>query len=222
MIFELFGLNWVGCDSKSGRTRGKPSTRRRARRSAGARPPNSPGTFGSSLSIGEDNIIYKWNTNTNQNTKWLDLETYATDHDWTPQTKGTSDVVAIGFADGSFRLYNKSGKLEKNSADAHKKSIISLKWSFDGGALATASQDGSLKIWSKNGSLRTNLVQAERAIYSVAWSPESDSILYCSDKTIFLKPLSANQQKQLQWKAHEGLILKLDWNPNNNSIVSCG
>lgn len=80
-------------------------------------------------------------------------------------------MVAIGFADGSFRLYNKSGKLEKNNTDAHKKSIISLKWSFDGAALASVSQDGSLKIWSKNGSLRTNFVQTDKAIYSLAWSP---------------------------------------------------
>jgi intraflagellar transport protein 80 len=86
--------------------------------------------------------------------------------------------------------------------DAHKKSVISLKWSYDGSALASSGQDGSLKIWSKNGSLRTNLIQSDRPIYSVVWSPESDAVLYCSDKSIFLKPIGANQQKQLQWKAH--------------------
>lgn len=128
----------------------------------------------------------------------------------------------MGFADGSFKLYNKNGKLEKNVGDAHKKSVIALKWSYDGSALATSSQDGSLKIWSKNGSLRTNLIQTDRPIYSLTWSPESDGLLYCSDKSIFFKPISANQQKQLQWKAHEGLILKVDWSPSNNCIVSCG
>ena len=30
------------------------------------------------------------------------------------------------------------------------------------------------------------------------------------------------QQKNLQWKAHEGLVLKVDWSPNNNCILSCG
>lgn len=47
-------------------------------------------------------------------------------------------------------------------------------------------------------------------------------MLYCFDKFIALKPISANQQKNLQWKAHEGLVLKVDWSPNNNSILSCG
>lgn len=95
------------------------------------------------------------------------------------------------------------GKLEKNVTDAHTKSIIALKWSFDGSALATTGQDGALKIWSRNGSLRTNLVQNNtKSIYSLAWSPESDAVLYCSDKFITLKPMSANQQKGTQWKAH--------------------
>lgn len=56
--------------------------------------------------------------------------------------------------------------------DAHSKSIISLKWSYDGGALATTGQDGGLKIWSRNGSLRTNLIQNNtKPIYSISWSP---------------------------------------------------
>jgi len=166
--------------------------------------------------------MYKWNTNTNQATKWMDLDSFAIDHDWVAHTKGSSDLVAIGFADGSFKLYNKSGKQEKHMPDAHKKSIISVKWSYDGGALATSSQDGSLKIWSKNGNLRTNLIQSDKPIYSISWSPDSDSILYCYDKSISLKPIGANQQKQIQWKAHEGLVLKIDWSPSNNCIVSCG
>lgn len=66
------------------------------------------------------------------------------------------------------------------------------------------------------------MIQTDRPIYSIAWSPESDGLLYSSDKSIYFKPISANQQKQLQWKAHEGLILKVDWSPSNNCIVSCG
>ena len=175
------------------------------------------------FSIGDDNVIYKWNVNTGQSSKWLELDSYAVDHDWMPFSKGSSEVVAVGFGDGSIKLINKNGKVEKNiSNDTHKKSLISLKWSYDGGALASSGQDGVIKIWSKNGNLRTNLLTSDRPIYSVAWSPESDAVLYCFDKFISLKPISANQQKNLQWKAHEGLVLKVDWSPNNNCILSCG
>jgi len=120
-----------------------------------------------------------------------------------PFVKGVSDIVAVGFADGTIRMINKNGKLEKHiTQDTHKKSVISLKWSYDGGALASSGQDGALKIWSKNGNLRTNLINSDKPIYSIAWSPESDAVLYCFDKFISLKPISANQQKNLQWKAH--------------------
>lgn len=174
-------------------------------------------------SLGEDNVVYRWNASSGQATKWMDLDSPAVDHDWIPYSKGASELVAIGFADGSFKLFNKNGKLEKHvTADTHKKSIISLRWSYDGAALATCGQDGALKIWSKNGNLRTNLVASDKPIYSLAWSPESDAVLYSFDKFICLKPISANQQKNLQWKAHEGLVLKIDWSASNNCILSAG
>ncbi len=37
-----------------------------------------------------------------------------------------------------------------------------------------------------------------------------------------MKPMGSNAQKNLQWKAHEGVVLKVDWSPTNNCIVSCG
>lgn len=117
--------------------------------------------------------MYKWNTINSQSSKFVELETFATDHDWVSSTlKGSSDVFAVGFGDGSCRIYNKVGKVEKTINDAHVKSVIALKWSYDGTALATAGQDGALKIWSRNGSLRTTLVpNSGKPIYSIAWSP---------------------------------------------------
>lgn len=123
-------------------------------------------------SIGDDNVIYKWSANSGQATKWLELDSYAIDHDWMPINRGTSDTLAVGFADGSIKLINKNGKIDKHiTTEIHKKSLISLRWSYDGTALASTGQDGALKIWSKNGNLRTNLVQSDKPIYSVAWSP---------------------------------------------------
>jgi intraflagellar transport protein 80 len=77
-----------------------------------------------------------------------------------------------------------------------------------------------LKIWSKNGNIRSNLIQGDKSIYCVTWSPESDSILYCCDRIINIKSMSSN--KQISWKAHDGVVLKADWNPSNNLIISGG
>jgi len=77
-----------------------------------------------------------------------------------PGTRGVNDIFAIGYADGSFELITKLGKIEKAVADSHKGAVIqfsflkrsnflkvtSLKWSNDGQTLATAGEDGSVRV----------------------------------------------------------------------------
>ena len=41
-------------------------------------------------SIGDDNIMYKWNTVNNQASKYLELDSYVIDHDWISHSKGSS------------------------------------------------------------------------------------------------------------------------------------
>lgn len=179
-------------------------------------------TYGNEVySASDDNTIWKKDMKTNQTTKFMDLTKFPTDMDWQPGTRGVNDTVAIGYADGSFELVTKLGKVDKSVADAHKGAVTSLKWSNDGSALATAGEDGQLKVWSKTGNLRTPLVQTDKPIYCVCWSPESDSVLYCTEKNICIKP-HLGGSKQVQWKAHDGLVLKLDWNTSNNLIISAG
>lgn len=73
--------------------------------------------FTYSFSIGDDNVIYKWNVNTGQSQKWIDLDSYAVDHDWMPFSKGSSDIAAVGFSDGTLKLINKNGKVEKHMSN---------------------------------------------------------------------------------------------------------
>ena len=48
----------------------------------------------------------------------------------------------MGFVDGSLRLIDKTWKTEIIVKDAHKKALISLKWSSDSYSLVTAGEDG--------------------------------------------------------------------------------
>ena len=41
-------------------------------------------------SIGDDNIMYKWNTVNNQASKYIELDSYVIDHDWISHSKGSS------------------------------------------------------------------------------------------------------------------------------------
>jgi len=52
-------------------------------------------------------------------------------------------------------LVSKAGRVEKSIAEAHQSAIISIKWSYEGAALATAGEDGQIKVWSRGGMLRS-------------------------------------------------------------------
>ncbi|XP_066181776.1 intraflagellar transport protein 80 homolog [Sylvia atricapilla] len=69
--------------------------------------------------------------------------------------------------------------------------------------------------------LRSTLAQQGTPVYSVSWAPDSDKVLYTSGKQLIIKPLQPNA-KVLQWKAHDGLILKTDWNSVSDLILSAG
>ncbi|KAI2532229.1 intraflagellar transport 80, partial [Homo sapiens] len=69
--------------------------------------------------------------------------------------------------------------------------------------------------------LRSTLAQQGTPVYSVAWGPDSEKVLYTAGKQLIIKPLQPNA-KVLQWKAHDGIILKVDWNSVNDLILSAG
>merc|ERR1719284_721061 len=115
------------------------------------------------------------------------------------------------------------GREEKKveQKDAHRGACISLKWSFDGSALATAGEDGCVKVWSRSGMLRSTLTQMPHAIYSVVWSPDCEHLLFACNRKILLKSIQAGQ-KSVEWKAHDGVVMQLDWSSVNNTILSGG
>jgi len=85
----------------------------------------------------------------------MDIDTSVICMDWFPVAKGSQEILALGCADGSFKLLAKTGRVEKSVAEAHQSAIIAIKWSYEGAALATAGEDGQIKIWSRGGMLRS-------------------------------------------------------------------
>lgn len=152
----------------------------------------------------------------------MDLDANAICMDWYPTAKGSQESLAIGCSDGTFKLISKAGRVEKSISEAHATAIISIKWSYEGAALATAGEDGQIKVWSKGGMLRSQLINGGKPIYCICWNPENDAILYAQDKNLAVHPTMAGNNKQLSWKAHDGIVLGCDWNPASNMIVSCG
>jgi len=104
----------------------------------------------------------------------MDIDANVICMDWFPTAKGSQEVLALGCADGSYKIISKAGRVEKSVAEAHQSAIISIKWSYEGAALASAGEDGQIKIWSRGGMLRSQLVNINKPIYGVCWSPEND------------------------------------------------
>ncbi|GAX72717.1 hypothetical protein CEUSTIGMA_g173.t1 [Chlamydomonas eustigma] len=181
--------------------------------------------WGECFSCSDDQTIHKWNTMGESEGKVCNMDAYYTDLMWYPVSSkknqaGGTDVFAVACTDGSFKIIGRSGRLEK-SVDAHRGACISLKWSYDGTALATGGEDGQVKIWSRNGMLRSTLTQCDSPVYSVVWGWDSDQLCYCSGSNVTIRSCQSSQ-RQINWKAHEGVVLKVDWSPINHMVVTAG
>lgn len=177
------------------------------------------------FSCSDDQTIHKWNMLGEPEQKVAQLDAYFTDLHWYPVNSkktqaGGTDIFAVSCTDGSVKIISRTGRVEK-SIEAHKGACISLKWSYDGTALATAGEDGSVKVWSRNGMLRSTLAQADSPVYSVVWAYDCDQLCYCTGSSLVIKSL-ASSAKQNAWRAHDGVVLRVDWSPINHLLVSGG
>ncbi|PRP82583.1 hypothetical protein PROFUN_04888 [Planoprotostelium fungivorum] len=175
------------------------------------------------VSVGDDKVFQKWNSEGEALAQMCTLDTYVTDIHWAPIKKGANaETLVAACTDGSFRLIGKNGKIEKTVEKAHTGAVTASRWSYDATSLITAGEDGNLKVWSRLGVFRSTLLSVGSCIYSVAWGPNNDQILLAVGKELIIKPINPPTAKQMQWKAHDGTVLKVDWNPVNNMIISAG
>ncbi|XP_060053560.1 intraflagellar transport protein 80 homolog isoform X2 [Erinaceus europaeus] len=178
-------------------------------------------------SCSDDHQIVKWNLLTSETTQIVKLpdDIYPIDLHWFPKSLGIkkqtqAESFVLTSSDGKFHLISKLGRVEK-SVEAHCGAVLAGRWNYEGTALVTVGEDGQIKIWSKTGMLRSTLAQQGAPVYSVAWGPDSEKVLYTAGKQLIIKPLQPNA-RILQWKAHDGIILKVDWNSVNDLILSAG
>ena len=67
--------------------------------------------------------------------------------------------------------------------------------------------------------LRSTIATSASPVYSAAWSPDSNAILYGSGKDLNIVPLQSGSKRQ-GWQAHDATILKVDWSPVKDLIIS--
>jgi len=88
-------------------------------------------------------------------------------------------MIAIGFANGTLRLYSATGQQLFDQLDAHESYIIRLSFNHEGSLLATAGMDGKAKIWRikhTSHGLQLHLCHTIKAhdgvVYDVTFSPD--------------------------------------------------
>lgn len=135
----------------------------------------------------------------------------------------SNNQIALGATNGHFYLFpiNWTGAKFEKDLEAHRGSIIAIKWSNDNSTLATGGEDGLIKIWSRVGMLRSTIVASSLPIYGLSWSPDSNNLSYVNSQNIVIKSLSP-QSKTIEWIAHEGIIVSINWSTINNFILSAG
>ncbi|KAK3862875.1 hypothetical protein Pcinc_031302 [Petrolisthes cinctipes] len=179
------------------------------------------------FSCGDDHQLLRWNLVTNETVGVSEFpsDMFPLELHWLPKTsvhktKGGAEVFLLTAADGKFYIVGSNGRVEK-VVDGHRGAVLAGRWSHDGAGLVTAGEDGLVKIWSRSGMLRSTLAQVSTPVYGAAWAPDSDAILYTAGTSLIIKPLAPNS-KPIQWKGHDGVILKVAWNPNTGLILSGG
>jgi intraflagellar transport protein 80 len=173
--------------------------------------------------VGDDRVVNKWSLDGKFLGQVMELEekTYVTSFQWCPTADGSpSALFAAGCSDGKFRIYNKSGRLER-AKEAHMGAVTCVAWNSEGSALATGGEDGAIKQWSKTGHMRSQMADNDLSVHAMNWSPDDSCVLFCSGNFITIKPLQGSK-KPTKWKAHKATILSVRWNPVSSLIVSGG
>ncbi|XP_074600679.1 intraflagellar transport protein Oseg5 isoform X2 [Brevipalpus obovatus] len=180
------------------------------------------------VSAGDDQQLIFWNTTSQDVIRKIELsqDIFPTDLHVHPKpaSVGRSSSIAVfllASADGSFHIFDRNGHTEKSITGAHQGAVIVVRWSNDGTAIASGGEDGLIKIWSRVGMLRSTLSSHSSPVYELAWSSNSDSIVYNVENYLEIKSLSP-KIKPLLWKAHDGPIIGIAWNKSNQMIISTG
>lgn len=174
------------------------------------------------VTAGDDHKLIFWNAVSLEIVRKVDLpeHLFPTDLHVLPRKEASNRplVFAISSVDGSFHIFDRSGRLEK-SVQGHQGAIIVIRWAGDGTAIATGGEDGTVKMWSRTGMLRSTLTTCSCPIFTLSWSPHNDSIVFAADKSLEIKSLTP-KIKSIAWKGHDRCILKVAWNSVNHTIVS--
>jgi WD40 repeat protein len=76
------------------------------------------------FSLGDDKTINIWDSNGDFVNKFLELDSFITYMEWSPNIKSGNETLAIGTSEGALKLISKAGKNDKTVNDAHNTAVL--------------------------------------------------------------------------------------------------
>ncbi|WP_295392705.1 hypothetical protein [uncultured Thiodictyon sp.] len=140
-----------------------------------------------------------------------------------------ADLIAVGFAGGALRLYDRaSGEVIAATDDAHGNDINRLVFNADGSRLASGSHDGKARLWQvvyESG--RATLVSLHcleghtDSVHAVAFAPDGRTLATAGyDGRVGLFDVENGEGKLFD--AHQGPVLSVIFTPDGRSLVCAG
>jgi len=113
------------------------------------------------------------------------------------------------------------GVRERNELQGHDDEVLSVAFSSDGKAIASASRDGTVKLWqAEDGQELLTFRGHDDEVYSLAFSPDAKTIASVSrDGTVKLWQ-AADGQEILTLKGHDDEVLSVAFSPDGKTIAS--
>jgi WD40 repeat protein len=145
------------------------------------RAPTKRGVATQVFSASNDGTVRRWDVAPLPHQHLLDVPGEA----WAAAVAPDGNRVAVGFADGSLRLYTlPEGRLFGEAHDAHANATNRLVFSAEGAWLASASHDDTAKLWSISGDGELTLEQTftghNDSVYGIALSPDGKTLATAS------------------------------------------
>jgi WD40 repeat protein len=140
-----------------------------------------PGATTQVFSASNDGTVRRWEIAPLPRRHLVDLPGEA----WSAAIGPDGSRVAVGFRDGSLRVYAlPEGRLLGEVEHAHDDLIVRLVFDAEGAVLASASRDGSAKLWSIGGDGRLKAQQTftghNTLIHAVAFSSDGKTLATAS------------------------------------------
>ncbi len=132
-----------------------------------------------------------------------------------PDGKG----VAVGFEDGTLRLYSLPEIKLLWERKAHNNKIHRLTFNREGTLLASASQDKTAKLWQvKEGKLQQTLEGHTGGVHGLAFSPAGDRLATASyDGRIGV--FTVGTEQKYFYEVHGGTVYSVEFDPNDGNFL---